>query len=761
MKRLWLLAPLFLAACNMAVMVDPEGHRCNELDPCPIGYECVSFSCRLAMGAGGGDVTGGGFVTAGGFAGGDAGGAAGGGGGGAGGSSTGGGAGGGGDLCANVTCTVVPAPACVGSTARSFSGPGRCDAFTGACVFDTFERDCAPGACVAGSCPLSFSQIGPRLRFAVNAIDLAPGSTGSAVVAVGDRSQVSQWNGSRWSTVAAPTAGITLKAVNFTSQNLAWVVGENRTVWRWDRVAGTFLTTPVPGLSATANLIGVDGSSDVLVLIADTAGNFAKWSGTAWTTGALPTNAASNFAMTSVWVDDAQRERLAGLCTNLSGSRRSCVAYRNPSALNTWFVDTDATSSRSCASLGPWLEVPDAGGQDALCGFDDNGSLRHTSGGSFVASGLSLLTGDGLVGITGGPPSAGTRPIWVQTSSSLGQGRLYRVGGTSAVPFPVAQLDTFLGEEHLSPSESAGVVVAEVNRLKNVNNVFYRRTLPTDRTDALDLGVDFVGATSFNNELTLLSKKGDLAVLRAGTDVYEFRRPPSSPQYNLEAAEGRNGVQTILVAGRDGLNAGLLARVNFAGYTRISTSAPGTTFKSVCRASDTEAWAVGTGGAVFSIAATIATREPTVTTVNDLLSVDCPVVGQAVACGANSTVLRRLAGPWTAVPFPMAGRTLTSCKLVNGTLWVAGDGVFARLGPNAPAWTMLPALPGLSNLVVRAPNDVFATSTPNASNFDVVRYDGNGWNPVLPGVSGTPGGGVQVGARVVWGGSSGALVEGR
>lgn len=750
MTRFALLVPLLLAGCNMAVMVDPEGHRCNEFDPCPVGYACVSFSCRLAMGVGGGDATGGGFVTAGGTSGGDAGGAAGGAGG-----------GGGGDLCANVSCSMVPAATCMGTTARSFSGPGRCEPSTGQCVFETFELDCAPGACVSGACPLTFSQTGPRLRFAINAIDLAPGSTGSSVVAVGDRSQVSQWNGTRWSTVPAPTTGITLNAVNFTSQNMAWVVGENRTVWRWDRVAGTFMMTPAPGLSGTASLIGVDGTTDALVLIADTGGNFAKWNGTTWTTGALPTTSASAFSMTSLWVDETQRERLAGVCTNTSGARRTCVAYRNAASSTAWFVDTDATSTRSCAAVGPWLEVPDAGGQDALCGFDDNGSLRHTSVGNFVASNLTLLAGDGLVGITGGPPSAGTRPIWVQTSSGLGQGRLYRVTGTSALPFPTAQLDTFFGEEHLSPSESAGVVVAEVNRLKNVNNVFYRRTLPSDRTDAIDLGVDFVGATSFNNELTLLSKKGDLAVLHQGSDAYEFRRPPSSPQYNLEAAEGRNGAQTILVAGRDGVNAGLIARVNFAGYTRVTASAPSTTFKGVCRASDTEAWAVGTGGAVFSIGATMATRDPSVTTVNDLVGVDCPVVGQAVACGANSTVLRRSGGAWVAVPFPTPGRTLTSCKLVNGTLWVAGDGVFARLGPMAPAWTMLPALPGLSNLVVRAPNDVFATSTPNASNFDVVRYDGNGWNPVLPGISGSPGGGVQVGGRVVWGGSSGALVEGR
>ena len=154
--------------------------------------------------------------------------------------------------------------------------------------------------------------------------------------------------------------------------------------------------------------------------------------------------------------------------------------------------------------------------------------------------------------------------------------------------------------------------------------------------------------------------------------------------------------------------------------------------------------------------------ETAVTTVNDFNAVDCPVVGQAVACGANSTVWRRSGGTWAAAPvFPMAGRTFTSCKLVNGAIWVAGDQVFARLDPQATSWTVLAARTGLNHLIIRAPNDVFATAAANTSNFDVVRYDGTAWTTVLSGTSGVPGGGVQVGARVVWGASAGALVEGR
>lgn len=753
-----LLVTALLAGCNMNVEVDPEGHRCNEIDLCPSGYTCVSFTCRANGSTGGGGGSGGGFVTMGGgdgggfvTGGGDAGGAAGG---------VGGGSAGGGDLCANVSCTMVPAPTCVGSVARSFMGQGHCVPTTGQCSFESFDLDCAPGACVSGTCPLTVQQTGPRVRFAINAIDLAPGSTGSAVVAVGDRSNVSQWNGTRWATVSAPVGNVKLNAVNFTSQNTAWVVGEARTVWRWDRTTGTFLTTPAPSMPATSNLIGVDGTTDMAVLVADTSGNWAKWNGTAWANGALSVDGG---VMTSVWVDETQRGRIAGSCRDSSGVRRTCVGYRNAASSTTWFVDLAPTETRGCVSLGPWVDVPMAGGQDALCGFDDNSSIRHVSTGSYASTtGLSLLTGDGIVGITGAPPSAGTRAVWVQTSSILGTGRLYRVTGSGAAPFPIAQLDTELGEEHLSPSESAGVVVAEVDRVRNVNNVFYRRTTPVERTDALDLGLDFGAVTSFNGELALLGRNGELAVQHAGSDVYEFRRPPASPQYNVEDAEGRNSALSILVVGRDGLNAGLIGRVNFQGYTRVTTTAPSTTFRGVCRASDTEAWAVGTGGAVFSIGATAATREASVTTVNDFNAVDCPVVGQAVACGANSTVWRRSGGTWAPAPaFPMAGRTFTSCKLVNGAIWVAGDQVFARLDPQASSWTMLAARTGLNHLIIRAPNDIFATAAANTSNFDVVRYDGAAWTTVLSGTSGVPGGGVQVGARVVWGASAGALVEGR
>jgi hypothetical protein len=183
----------------------------------------------------------------------------------------------------------------------------------------------------------------------------------------------------------------------------------------------------------------------------------------------------------------------------------------------------------------------------------------------------------------------------------------------------------------------------------------------------------------------------------------------------------------------------------------------------VCRVSETEAWAVGTGGALFSIAATSATREASVTVTTDLLAIDCPAAGQVVACGAGSTVLlRRANGAFTPTPaVPGPNRALNSCKLVGGTVWVAGDGFFGRLDPSASTWTTLPSRAGLNHLLVRAPNDVWATAASSGATFDVVRFDGTAWSTVLSGVSGAPGGGVQIGARVVWGASGGVLVEGR
>jgi hypothetical protein len=190
----------------------------------------------------------------------------------------------------------------------------------------------------------------------------------------------------------------------------------------------------------------------------------------------------------------------------------------------------------------------------------------------------------------------------------------------------------------------------------------------------------------------------------------------------------------------------------------------GTTFNDVCRVSDSEGWAVGTGGTILSVTSTGAVAMTSGTS-EELLSVDC-AAGVAVACGANGAVVRYAAGSWSAVTpaFPLA-RPLTTCRLAGTTTFVGGDGVFAKLENGA--WTQLPAKAGLTNLVARSPGEVYGsvTLTPGTGaspgSSAVVRFDGTGWSSNLVTVTGVLSGGVQLGTRVVFGGTGGVLVEGR
>jgi hypothetical protein len=600
----------------------------------------------------------------------------------------------------------------------------------------------------------------------VNAVDVAPGPA-TAVLFAGNGGQLAAWNGSKMSVIDGIDAGVSFSAVSFVSPNVAWAVGTNRAVARYDRTINATLPTPAPPLAnGNANLIGVDGTNENAVLVADGTGNWAKWTGNGWTSGTLPTT-ASGYLMRNLWVDETGRERIVGSCLNAFGFRRTCTAYRWPggAAPDTFFVDTTQVESRPCVAVGPWIEVPSTGGQDALCGFADNGSIRHTSMGDYATSPAMLTVGEGIVGITGGPAMMGNRPVWVLTSSNAGQGRLYRLGGTSVAPTASIQLDTFLKEEHLSPTENGGVIVAEVDRPRNVNNVLYRRTGP-DRTEAIDLGFDIAAVTVLGSDLALVSSTGELAIKRNGADVYEFRRPPGSgPALVIEAADGRNASTSVLAVGKDGSNSGLISRVSTTGYARVTTTAPMTTFKSLCRLSEEDAVVVGTGGAVFFVSGASATKDTSVATTSDLLSVDCAST-EILVCGTNSALWRKSgASPFSPVAFPMPNVTLNSCKLLGDALFVAGNaapgsGVFAQFDLERNVWSMLPSKPNLGHLITRAPNDILGLTT-NGTSFDVVRFDGATWTTVLANVAGMPHGGVNASSRVVWGGTAGVLIEGR
>jgi hypothetical protein len=222
--------------------------------------------------------------------------------------------------------------------------------------------------------------------------------------------------------------------------------------------------------------------------------------------------------------------------------------------------------------------------------------------------------------------------------------------------------------------------------------------------------------------------------------------------------ESRRGTG-VLIAGRLLGGDGVVYRVLPAsGFTQLGTTA-GVTWNALCRASDSEGWAVGTGGAIASVTAAGVATVASPTT-RDLLAVDC-MAGFAVATGANGTVLVFNGTQWTAAPtLPGVTAPLTGVGLsaAGRVAFVAGDSVFAKL--ESGTWTPLPARTGLKGLVVRAPNDVYGTVV-SGGRTDVVRFDGAQWSPSLLQVTGVLGGGVHIGGRVVWGGSAGAVVEGR
>ncbi len=660
------------------------------------------------------------------------------------------------DLCVGKVCDAPPANTCVGTVARTFAATGTCTPGTGQCTYAFTDTPCA-GQCVTGTCvapSLTFTQVGPRVRFAVNAVDISPTAIGGDnVLVVGNGGQAARWNGTDWAALATGTMQ-DLNAVFYSSGSLAWLVGRNRTVLQV-RSAAVGPPASMPSFSGSANLVSVHGRTDANVLIVDEGGAVAKWNGFTWTGSTLGPTATR---MRQLYVDETARERVAGLCT-VGGNPRGCLAYRNPALGTGWTMAYDAATALD--AVGAFVDIGSTTTSEAYVGRADNLLRRHQPPSTFDTTDVpSLPEGDGVRGITGVTALTGSRAVFVLTSSATAVGHLYRLvkpggGGTPTVE-PV--LDTYFGAESLSPNEATGVIVAETRRLRNANNIFRRSTIVDQ---ALDLGEDWVGATTdTNGNLVLVSNFGDVGVRRASAAVYDFRR---GPFVDARAAEARNGTG-VLVVGQDGASTdGAIERFTPPNtFTPISVTAPNTIFNAVCRVSDGEAWVVGTGGAVVQVSGTSATPVNAGTT-KDLLAVDCSG-GQVVACGADGVVLRRTGTSWAAVspPLPVGtGVFVTGCFARAGALYAAGDGFFARLDPGAPSWTSLNGRAGLAHLVVRSPSEVYATAgSGTAQNTEIVRFDGAQWR-LLATAPAPLGGGVQIGARVVYGGTYGVLMEGR
>ena len=665
------------------------------------------------------------------------------------------------DLCQamNVMCTTPPAATCVGATRRTFSTPGTCDPGTGTCTYASSDSLC-PNGCALGQCltaSLAFSQTGPRVKFAINGIDTAPGSSGNSVLAVGNGGKLAKWDGATWTELTTSTTS-NLNKVAFVSGTLAFAVGAGSTVLN---VRPGVAANPVSAVqlsgSGGRNLVAVSGRGDNEVLIASENGNWWRMTGGTWANGTLPSG-NGNYAITSAYLDESLRERIVGGCG--ATVRAQCVAYRNAGGGTPTFMVHQQTGTPGFTAVGGAFDVASSLSSSAMVGSADLSLDTHSNTGTF--SGVSpnpALEGDGIVGITAQAVSLG-RDIFVLTSSrdpsatENGKGGLYRLSrGVGVTSTEI--LETYFGEETLSPNEANGVVVAEVRRAQSINNVFRRGVITNE---ALDVGEDFIGASvDDTGALVLASRYGDVVVRRPTSSTYDFRRPPMT--WAIKALEARNGTGVIMVGESASSSPGVIIRVTPTGFTTV-TSRANTVFNAVCRVSDTEGWVVGTGGVIYRLTATGAMQVASPTQSN-LLTVDC-AAGVAIAAGADGTVLRMANGMWSAAnpAFPMA-RPITSARLVQGGAFFAGDSFLYSFTAATGTWNPLQAKAGLTSLVVRGPQEVYGAFV-NGTVSEVYRFDGASWSTSsLVQVTGALGGGVQAGARVVWGGSLGAIVEAR
>lgn len=206
----------------------------------------------------------------------------------------------------------------------------------------------------------------------------------------------------------------------------------------------------------------------------------------------------------------------------------------------------------------------------------------------------------------------------------------------------------------------------------------------------------------------------------------------------------------------------MLLGASIATATAIPTNTT-SDFNSICRVSDSEAYAVGNAGIIRNVSTTQGTSQSMGSgSTKNLLSVDCPLPGTAIACGQSGTVLRLTGTTWAPLvaTFPVPTVDLTSCKLVGNVLWAAGDNAFYKIDLSAttPVWQQLAAQARLTRLVIINANEVYALST---NNRVIVRFDGNAWSPVFSMTTGSLAGGGQVGGKVVYAGSLGVVVEGQ
>ncbi|MBK7864392.1 MAG: hypothetical protein IPJ65_38480 [Archangiaceae bacterium] len=774
------------SACNCGVNVDPEGFKCDTGNICPRDYVCVAGSCHREGGTGGGTAGSGGGT--GGASGGEAGGGTAGSAGGTGGSS-----GGTANLCEGVTCNMPPAPSCNGNTLRTFSG--ACNLTSGACDYTPRDTSCPqgcmngmcvgdpcagitctappapschgasvvtaalPGMCMAGSCKytetetpcpagcangacvpstLAFTQVLPRVRHAITAVDQRPLSGGDDVIVVGPAGAASRWNGTQWVPLVTGMNG-NLASVWYQGANSAFFVAETGLL-KWSS-AGVNRVSGFPAMTTGAKLVDVHGISDNNMAAVDNLGTVYRLppGSATWQTNSGGSGQRSHapYALNGVYMEGAVGTQLArlhayGACG--SPTKGGCVVYQDSNG--NYYDDLDPATA-AYRSGGPSLDVLG----DTWFGLDVPQLRRHDTSGTIDGTNTPTgLDGGSVVAVR---PSNGTsRGVFVVTSPGKQVGHLYRVSGTPASQTVDPLMGTYYGYQAVSKNDSNGVIVVDMNTTSSTSTITRRGILTNE---VLDLGAeDWVAGGTFPTGSVLMNDYGDLAVRQNGSSTFQLKRYPE----NLEAVEMAAGLSYALIAGADGT----VWRLPYTSSTYAPVAyAPATAaWGGVCRASDTEWYLVGKGGAIQSYDGSAAHAMSSGTTTS-LVDVDCPIAGAAVACGGN-TVLRLTAGAWAPIAGVPSG-TVTACRLVGGQVFIAGPNLFARYVNGA--WQTLQSKPQLDGLIVKSVNEAYA-----AAGTALLRFDGSGWQTVTTAPQALTTGFVM-GSRLVYAGRGGVVLEGQ
>lgn len=770
MKRAFVFASmsLWMFGCTCGVVVNPEGLRCGPQDPCPTGYDCVSFACHSngmsgggSGGSGGTGGTGGAGGTGGGAVGGGSGGSGGFGGGAVGGGSGGsGGAGGSGGgstgLCTGVVCPATPPPACMGNSVRTYSA-AMCIPTTGVCGAFPFvdaacATTCANGACVPPD--RTWTQTSPRLNFVVRSVDFASdGGVGEEAYAVGDTGAAAYWNGSKWSTITTSTQN------NFTSVWMtptfgAIAVGEKSTAQRFSGTTATNITIPV-GVGQV-RFVSVDGLSDNTYTIAEETGLGLKRVNGAAFVQLSPSGALKPWKTRQVFVDALGHVRVAASCTNVGSG---CVLYNDGTAgSNGWSEHYDnALGSTAYGAVGPSFDTLSV--DSAFVGRAATNSVRrHLNPSQSIVfdntSVPSLQPGGGVLAITGTQVIGGLGPRLLHVlvdRPNVGLASLQRATTTGTE----VAMDLIWNTYSMSRNEVGSSVLVVDADSTAVNNDIVRRSGAL--SEALDVGDDWVAvAGNAGGSVAYFDDRGNVAAKSPLSSKYQYRRdilPSTAVSIRDGALVGGYGISV-------GDN-GRIRRVPLTGLgpAQAITSSTAVNLNAVCRASDTEAFAVGNGGIIRAIASPNGGTATASVSMNantkNLADVDCPSATQAVACGDTGTVLRFNGTAWTAIAVPPGGASVTiaSCRFLGGAIYVAGDGLFAKFENNA--WASLPGRTKLDNLVPVGVNEIYATSA-----GQLVRFNGTNWQPVT---SANPPngflGGTLVNGKVVYAGPRGVVFE--